>query len=197
MIAMIEKSRLLLGRRSRSSRYDLFSNGLVLALIFVNLYDVVYHLVTEKVLSVHQISEAAIITAITGLAVFLLVRHHFELKEAGRQLSLVRAQFDEARQEAEATALELQRYRRENKSSFDELRQAMQSQFLRWHFSNEEQRAARLIIQGLSFREIAARLGKSEKTIRNQSLSIYEKSGMTGRNDLAAFFLLDILDIDE
>jgi DNA-binding NarL/FixJ family response regulator len=36
-------------------------------------------------------------------------------------------------------------------------------------------------------------LGRSERTVRNQTLSIYRKSGMTGRSDLSAFFLQDIM----
>ncbi|PKL34337.1 MAG: LuxR family transcriptional regulator [Spirochaetae bacterium HGW-Spirochaetae-10] len=170
---------------------------LVGALVFLNLYDVVYHLITEQSLSLHQLSEAVMVTSITAFAIFLLLRHRRTLGRAGEQMERIRAEADEARREAQKTADELRRYRQENRDAFESLRRAMSDQFARWRFSPEEQRAARLIIQGLSFREIAARLNKSEKTIRNQSLSIYEKSGMTGRNDLAAFFLLDILDIDE
>jgi DNA-binding NarL/FixJ family response regulator len=33
----------------------------------------------------------------------------------------------------------------------------------------------------------------SERTVRQQALSIYRKSGLTGRSDLAAFFLEDVL----
>lgn len=170
---------------------------LVGALVFLNLYDVVYHLITEKTLSLHQLSEAVMVTSITAFTIFLLLRHRRTLGRAGEQMERIRAEADEALREAQKTAEELRRYRQENRDAFETLRRAMNDQFGRWGFSPEEQKAARLIIRGLSFREIAARLNKSEKTIRNQSLSIYEKSGMTGRNDLAAFFLLDILDIDE
>jgi DNA-binding CsgD family transcriptional regulator/large-conductance mechanosensitive channel len=163
---------------------------LVGALVFLNLYDVMYHLITEQTLSLHQRLEAVMVALITAFTIFLLIRHKRILHRAGEQMEQIRA-------EAEKTADELRRYRQENRNTLEMLRRAMNDQFSRWHFSPEEQRVARLIIQGLSFREIAARMNKSEKTIRNQSLSIYEKSGMTGRNDLAAFFLLDILDIDE
>lgn len=170
---------------------------LIVALVLLNLYDVFYHLLTEQRLSLHQISEAIIVAWITGLAIVFLLRYRRSIVLADAQLLRVQAEADQARREAEKTAEELRRYRQENQDAFSALRRAMNDQFQRWHFSPEEQKAARLIIQGLTFREIAARLNKSEKTIRNQSLAIYEKSGMSGRNDLAAFFLLDILDIDE
>jgi DNA-binding NarL/FixJ family response regulator len=33
----------------------------------------------------------------------------------------------------------------------------------------------------------------SERTVRQQALAVYRKSGLNGRNDLAAFFLEDLL----
>lgn len=175
----------------------LLGMALVVALIVLNLYDIVFHVVAEKDLSPHQVSEAVLVMLITGLAIFVLWRYRRNLGRAGLELNRMRTEAERAREEAERSGRELDRFREMNRDIFQSLRTAMSDQFDRWGFSPEEKRAARLIIQGLTFREIAARLDKSEKTIRNQSLSIYSKSGMTGRNDLAAFFLLDILDIDE
>jgi len=74
-----------------------------------------------------------------------------------------------------------------------DMRVAVHDQFLTWKFSPAEIRIAEMLIRGYSTRQIAAILNRSEKTVRNQALSIYEKSGMTGRSDLSAYFLSDIL----
>lgn len=169
----------------------------VLGLILLNGYDITYHLVEEKRLSPHQLSEGILVAVITVLIVLVFLRYRGNLHRADAELKQARTEIEKAVAQAEASGQELERYREINRDIVASLRTAMEEQFDRWGFSPEEKRAARLLIQGLSFREVAARLDKSEKTIRNQSLSIYEKSGMTGRNDLAAFFLLDILDIDE
>ena len=42
-------------------------------------------------------------------------------------------------------------------------------------------------------KQIAAMHGKSERTVRNQARAVYEKSGMMGRSDLAAFFIQDVV----
>ena len=64
-----------------------------------------------------------------------------------------------------------------------------------WNLTKkEEEKVAQYLILGYSFKQISGLLNKSEKTIRNQSLSIYKKAGMTGRNHLAGFFLYDFFD---
>ncbi|MBW7858741.1 MAG: LuxR family transcriptional regulator [Leptonema sp. (in: Bacteria)] len=170
---------------------------LIIALIFLNIYDSVYHYITDSILTIHQISEIILVSIITVHAIYLLIRHRQAVGFAGQEIERIQKEADNAWHEAARIGAEMNRYRTANKDILHSMRQAMNDQFNRWSFSPEEKRAALLIIQGLTFREIAGRLNKSEKTIRNQSLSIYEKAGMTGRHDLAAFFLLDILDIDE
>ena len=41
----------------------------------------------------------------------------------------------------------------------------------------------------MSHKEIAHRRGTGEGTVRQQSLAIYRKAGLSGRSSLAAFFL--------
>ena len=50
-----------------------------------------------------------------------------------------------------------------------------------------------LLLKGLSLKEIADIRHTTEKTARAQSGSIYAKSGLSGRSELAAFFLEDLL----
>lgn len=62
-----------------------------------------------------------------------------------------------------------------------------------WKLSQAEKEIALLMLKGLSHVEIAEIRHTSERTVRQQSLSVYAKSGVKGRTDLAAFFLEDIL----
>jgi len=50
-----------------------------------------------------------------------------------------------------------------------------------------------LLLKGLSFKEIAALRITLEKTVRQQASSIYRKSGISGRHELAAWCIEDYL----
>ena len=69
----------------------------------------------------------------------------------------------------------------------------IQEQFLSWGFTKSEKDVALLILKGLSFNEIANARQTKEKTVRQQASSIYTKSGVSGRHELAAWFLEDLL----
>ena len=74
-----------------------------------------------------------------------------------------------------------------------EIRQLIDSQFTNWHLSHSEKDVALLLIKGLSMKEIAEIRQTHEKTVRQQATAIYKKSELSGRQELAAFFLEDIL----
>ncbi|MBL8018778.1 MAG: helix-turn-helix transcriptional regulator [Leptospirales bacterium] len=89
-----------------------------------------------------------------------------------------------------------QDFKARNKDTLRQFHEAMCEQFARWGFTESESRVAEGLIRGYSLREIAARAGRSVKTVRNQSTAIYARAGMTGRADLAAFFLSDLMQDD-
>lgn len=91
---------------------------------------------------------------------------------------------------------EFREFKLRNRQTLDQFRSALHEQFGRWDFSDAEIRVAEGLIRGYSLREIAARAGRSVKTVQNQSTAIYQKSGMTGRADLSAFFLSDMIGED-
>ncbi len=74
-----------------------------------------------------------------------------------------------------------------------ELLTVIHDQFASWGLSTSEREVALLLIKGLSMKEIAALRGVKEKTIRHQATSIYAKSGSTGRHELAAHFIEDLM----
>jgi DNA-binding CsgD family transcriptional regulator len=73
------------------------------------------------------------------------------------------------------------------------IRQLIDEQFALWHLSQSEKDVALLLIKGFSMKEIAEIRSTQEKTVRQQAMSIYKKSSLSGRQQLAAFFLEDIL----
>lgn len=62
-----------------------------------------------------------------------------------------------------------------------------------WHLTQSEKEVGLLLLKGLSFKEIAEIRQVQERTIRNQSLAIYSKSGLSGKHELAAYFLEELL----
>lgn len=88
---------------------------------------------------------------------------------------------------------ELEREKREFKERFSrvksEFSQIVDQQFDSWNLSPVEKDIALLLIKGLSMREIALTRQTSEGTVRQQAGAIYKKSGLSGRQELAAIFL--------
>jgi len=66
-------------------------------------------------------------------------------------------------------------------------------QFDRWELTPAEREVALLVLKGLGHKEAAEVLGRSERTVRQHAVSVYRKSGLSGRAELAAFFLEDLL----
>ncbi|MCG6939475.1 MAG: LuxR C-terminal-related transcriptional regulator [Gammaproteobacteria bacterium] len=66
-------------------------------------------------------------------------------------------------------------------------------QFDDWGLSNSEKEVGRLLLKGLSLKEIAAVRNTLEKTVRQQASAIYKKADLTGRHAFSAWFLEDIL----
>ncbi|HRI19065.1 MAG TPA: helix-turn-helix transcriptional regulator [Burkholderiaceae bacterium] len=88
---------------------------------------------------------------------------------------------------------ETQRWREEAHTYLQGLGQAIDRQFERWNLTAAEREIGLLLLKGLSHKEIANIRKTNEQTVRQQSLSLYRKSGLSGRNDLSAFFLEDLL----
>jgi len=66
---------------------------------------------------------------------------------------------------------------------------AVDRQFGAWNLTPVEREVALLLLKGHGHKQIAASTGRSERTVRQHAVSIYGKSGLGGRAELAAFFL--------
>ncbi len=90
-------------------------------------------------------------------------------------------------------SLEAERWRREARDLLQGLGAAIDAQFERWALSSAEREVALLLLKGLAHKEIAGLRETSEKTVRQQALAVYRKAGLSGRAELSAFFLEDLL----
>ncbi|MCB1168317.1 MAG: response regulator transcription factor [Leptospiraceae bacterium] len=158
--------------------------GLISALFLAafNAYDFTHHMIMEGGISWHAGIEGLVLLGLAFLLLAMRNTTHEEFRRAAMELSVARQELDE--------------FRSRNSRLMKDYRDAVQIQFDRWGFTEGERTVAERLILGFTFREIAAQLDKKEKTVRNQSQSIYDKAGLTGRHDLAAFFLQDILDLE-
>jgi DNA-binding CsgD family transcriptional regulator len=98
-----------------------------------------------------------------------------------------------ARAEVHRWAADAQRWNQEAQEVLQGLGAAIDRQFDRWALTPAEREVALLQLKGLRHKAIADLRQTSERTVRQQALAVYRKSGLNGRNDLAAFFLEDLL----
>lgn len=73
------------------------------------------------------------------------------------------------------------------------IREEIEAQFNRWELSPAERETALWLLRGYGHKKIAEILQKSERTVRQQAIAVYRKSGLHGRAELSAFFLEGLL----
>lgn len=130
----------------------------------------------------HLLLEVAVMAAALAGAV-LLWGQLFAARRRARAL-----QVDLRRAEADVA-----RFRAEAEEHVRGLGAAIDHQFARWELSPAEREVALLLLKGLASKEIADVRRTSERTVRQQALSVYRKAKLAGRAELAAFFLEDLL----
>lgn len=104
-----------------------------------------------------------------------------------------RSALDATRDTLERTRAEAVAWRERNEATLRGLADAIDQQLDAWRLTPAEKEVAFLLLKGLSFKEIAQVRSASERTVRQQALAVYAKSGLGGRAELAAFFLEDLL----
>jgi DNA-binding CsgD family transcriptional regulator len=93
----------------------------------------------------------------------------------------------------EVTRAEADRWRSEARELMKGLGEALDQQFDRWSLTPAEKEVALLLLKGLSHKDIAGVRSVTEATARQQARAVYKKGGLSGRHDLAAFFLEDLM----
>jgi DNA-binding CsgD family transcriptional regulator len=90
-------------------------------------------------------------------------------------------------------AVERDGWRASAEAALAGLGRAIDERFDAWELTSAEREVALMLLKGRSHKQIAFATGRSERTVRQHAVSVYQKSGLNGRAELAAFFLEDIL----
>ncbi len=138
------------------------------------------------------VSATHIITELLALALVLagVGGTAAELRRSSEEVRSLRGDFAGARADLAQWRDELQQRPRDFGAEIEE-------QLRAWGLSEAEHAVAWLILRGLSYKEAAELRNTMERTVRHQAMSIYRKAGLTGRAEMAAFFLRSILGAGE
>lgn len=137
---------------------------------------------SQGVIGWHLAAEGTIaIAALIGLS--FILRGSFALR---RSLEIEKQTSTQLKVEAE-------KWRSQSKRYLEGLSVAIDAQLTAWKLTSSEKEIAFLLLKGLSSKEIAEIRNTNEKTVRTQATSIYSKAGLSGRSELSAFFLEDLL----
>lgn len=130
----------------------------------------------------HLLAEG-FVAAGSAAGIFYLLRDSFSLKHSLEEQQKTNAELK----------LENERWREQSKKYLEGLSAAIDQQLTEWKLTSSEKEVAFLLLKGLSLKEIATARNTSEKTARAQSTAIYSKAGVSGRSELSAYFLEDLL----
>lgn len=78
-----------------------------------------------------------------------------------------------------------------------ELSDLIDKQLIEWNLTKAEKSVTWMVIKGFSFKEIAEIRQVSEKTVHQQTASIYKKSGVKNRHELMGGFLDDFVNFNK
>ena len=132
--------------------------------------------------SLHVLVEAGIVALSLGLALYLL-----------REWARTEEALERTEEELERHREERDRWRQRARTFLEGLGREIDRQFDEWSLTPSEKEVALLLIKGYSHREIAEKTGRSERTSRQHAGSVYAKADLSGRAELAAFFLQGLM----
>jgi DNA-binding CsgD family transcriptional regulator len=100
---------------------------------------------------------------------------------------------DSLRRALEARKEERDRWRTSAQDALDGLARAIDTQFAAWDLTPAEREVGLLLLKGHSHKAIAKETKRSPNTVRQHSAALYGKAGLSGRAELSAYFLEDLL----
>lgn len=167
--------------RAESPNLHLFLALVLLAVVAGGIIDLALD-APESWMTPHVLVELTLISISLGSAVYLWAGWYRTL----RSLRRTEATLSRHREERD-------RWRESAKRFLEGLGEAIDEQFESWGLTPAEREVALLLLKGNSHKRIAALTGRSERTVRQHSVAVYRKSGLSGRAELAGFFLGDLL----
>lgn len=99
----------------------------------------------------------------------------------------------QVRRSLEAGRQERDSWRERAQRALDGLGEAVDEQFRAWELTPAEREIALYLLKGYSHKRIAEISGRRERTVRQHGVVIYHKAGLSGRAELAAWFLEDLM----
>lgn len=194
--------------------------AMVLALVVADLAEDVAEGVTLAHVVIEGLTAAGAASGL-GLAVRRLLRQRAWARDlarsagqhaeaAERDAAVARQEADVAHGEAEAAErrateaeaalarserllAEAAAFRADTRDATAALSEAIAARLHGWGLTPAERDVARLLLLGLSHKDIASARETSERTARDQAQAVYRKAGVEGRAELSAFFLEDLL----
>ncbi|HEX6535837.1 MAG TPA: helix-turn-helix transcriptional regulator [Gemmatimonadaceae bacterium] len=136
--------------------------------------------------SAHVLYELALMAGSLAFAAYLW--HGWW--RASQSVAEVRRRLLERQRELQA---ERDEWRASAGAALEGMREAIDRQFDAWGLTPTEREVALLLLGGHGHKQAAALTGRSERTIRQHAVSVYQKAGLSGRAELAAFFLEGLL----
>jgi len=139
--------------------------------------------------SPHVLLELALVVSSLATITLLTVRW----RRAVSELSSARRALAATRRSLEARQGERDAWRRSAEGLLAGLGHAIDQQFAAWGLTPTEGEIALLLLKGYGHKQVAGATGRSERTVRQHAVSVYQKAGLGGRAELAAFFLQDLM----
>ena len=100
---------------------------------------------------------------------------------------------DQLRRSLEESSVERDAWRSSAVHALEGLSRAIDRQFDLWELTPAEREVALLLLKGHSHKAIAKHTKRSPPTVRQHAAVVYKKAGLSGRAELAAFFLEDLM----
>ncbi len=105
---------------------------------------------------------------------------------SSRSVSELRRSLEEREEERDV-------WRSSARLALEGLGEAIDAQFDAWELTPSERQVALLLLKGHSHKAIAKHTGRSAQTVRQHAAAVYRKGNLTGRAELSAFFLGDLI----
>lgn len=99
----------------------------------------------------------------------------------------------ELRRSLETRGEERDRWRQSARPVLEGFGEAVDRQFDTWGLTRAEREVALLLLKGYSHKHVAQATGRNERTARQHASAVYQKAGLSGRAELAAYFLDDLM----
>jgi DNA-binding CsgD family transcriptional regulator len=132
----------------------------------------------QRWLSFHVLFEVGLVSVSLGMIVYF-ARGWLT---AERRLAGTRKALEDRRMERD-------HWQEQARGALDSFSAAIDRQFSAWKLTPAEREVAVLLLKGASLKRIASTTGRSERTVRQHAIAVYGKAGLSGRAELAAFFL--------